>query len=565
MLLDNYKLEKVKSKDNNDILVINGIYIHSKYSPLKEASSIKYDGKNIVLIFGFGLGYHVENIISNNPDCLFIIYEPLKNIYDSIHQYLKISNSKILILNDFDFSRIMFFFQFNKVYSNYRIQIYSNTGYKTLFPDLEIKFLDLVKNTYRILIQNIFTESNFYPLWTKNFIYNTRNILNYPILKISKKNLDINLAVICSAGPSLIDDLFVIKNNREKITIFSVDTALKTLLKYGITPDFIVSLDGQLYSIDDFVKNIPQESTLLLDAVSYPKILNSINLKNVYFTIADSVYENTIIEYFFKQFDLNLTKLKTGGMISDYCLSIAVNLGFKNIYFAGMDLSYPGFCTHSIDTPFYYRTLYSASYFNPQQTLICRIISTRDLIPLRSRIDKEIYSDFVMQNYSVYLKEFANKYNDINIYYGPFNGINIEGFKINRLENLINETGKKRFTSKEFITKNDIVTLNNDDIKKLYVSLNEGLFFYAKKIKNFIEIVNFNKIDNDILSRCAALYDEILNAYPFIEKFMIMTNLILASKNILRDNLIWYKHSFHKMLQSLYYLIRVIQKNLAKM
>ncbi len=56
-----------KSKDNNDILKINGRYIHSRFSPQKEASDFILSGKNLILIFGVGLAYHLNNIVKNNP------------------------------------------------------------------------------------------------------------------------------------------------------------------------------------------------------------------------------------------------------------------------------------------------------------------------------------------------------------------------------------------------------------------------------------------------------------------------------------------------------------------
>ena len=71
-----------KTKNNLDTLVINGKYIHSRFNPLIEGGNFKSNPNNLVLIFGLGLAYHVNNIIKNNPGSAFIIYEPIKEIFD---------------------------------------------------------------------------------------------------------------------------------------------------------------------------------------------------------------------------------------------------------------------------------------------------------------------------------------------------------------------------------------------------------------------------------------------------------------------------------------------------
>ena len=163
-------------------------------------------------------------------------------------------------------------------------------------------------------------------------------IYNIPFLNPQKNVIDNNLAVIVCAGPSLLNDLDVIKKNRDKITVFTVDTALKILTEYDIDSDFIISLDGQYYSINDFIKNIPDKSTLILDSISYPNI--SRMHKNVYYTITDNIFDDNIMEYFFKYNNINKFGIITGGNVSDYTANLAISLGFKNIYFSGLDLSY---------------------------------------------------------------------------------------------------------------------------------------------------------------------------------------------------------------------------------
>ena len=50
-------------------------------------------------------------------------------------------------------------------------------------------------------------------------------------------------AVICGAGPSLVDSLDVIRAHRDRLFVISVGHAFKTLMEHGVTPDLVVEID----------------------------------------------------------------------------------------------------------------------------------------------------------------------------------------------------------------------------------------------------------------------------------------------------------------------------------
>ena len=72
--MDNLKeidsFEVKKSKTNLPIPVVRGVHIHSAYDPVKEAKKMirkdlsEFQNKKNILIFGYGFGYHVREIIS---------------------------------------------------------------------------------------------------------------------------------------------------------------------------------------------------------------------------------------------------------------------------------------------------------------------------------------------------------------------------------------------------------------------------------------------------------------------------------------------------------------------
>ena len=62
--------EVKKSKTNLPIPVVKGVHLHSAYDPIKEAKKMirkdlnEFQNKKNILIFGYGFGYHVREIIS---------------------------------------------------------------------------------------------------------------------------------------------------------------------------------------------------------------------------------------------------------------------------------------------------------------------------------------------------------------------------------------------------------------------------------------------------------------------------------------------------------------------
>ena len=552
-----------KSKDNNDILKINGLLIHSKFFPQKEASDFIFNDKNLILIFGIGLGYHINNIIKNNPHSIFIIFEPYHEILKLSRRYIEDvfeeNKDKICILDALD-SRVVYEFLDKKSFiTEHRLQIYSNLGYKKLLPEFEASFLKVVKTTIGIHTQNTFTESNFIPLWTKNFLYNMTNLDNLPLINPTRKKLKNNIAVIACAGPTLLYDLEIIKTYRDKITIFTVDTALKTLLRYGINPDFIVTLDAQYYTMYDYDKKISDETAVLMDAISTPEIVRI--HKNIFFTVTGNIFLNNIIEYFFNFFKINFFGISTGGNVSDYAASLAMNFGFDKLYFAGLDLSYPLMQSHCIETPYYSRLVRNNNYYETVETNLIKSLINRNAKKVPSRVKgNEIYTDFILKNYADYFSKLSQNFNNIDLFYSKFDGLNLEGFITVDLLSMISKNETKRFLWNELIEQKSVINIEKDKLIKFYNDLLNNIYKRALIFDELFKKTSFETDGAERLNEWKKVVYEIFADFPFLRKFVLMTEIILQKKQVSEDSIIWFKHIGHKILQSIYYIIRILQK-----
>ncbi len=77
-------------------------------------------------------------------------------------------------------------------------------------------------------------------------------------------------AIVCGAGPSLEAALPLIAELREKLGVLACDTALGTLLAYGIEPDLVVCLEGQAHNLADFTCLGSRSTNLAADLSSHP-------------------------------------------------------------------------------------------------------------------------------------------------------------------------------------------------------------------------------------------------------------------------------------------------------
>ena len=104
----NSQYELQRSRNGLTVPVMNGVYLHSIYNPVKEAEAfidghaetLKY--KNKVLVLGLGFGYHVEEIArhlnSHHGDYEIIILEPNQRLIDDFISTRKFEDTNIKII-----------------------------------------------------------------------------------------------------------------------------------------------------------------------------------------------------------------------------------------------------------------------------------------------------------------------------------------------------------------------------------------------------------------------------------------------------------------------------------
>ena len=544
------------AKNGKEILTINGKAVHSRFAPEREANGIKYPAKSVIAVFGLGAGYHIQNLLSVNPDCYCIILEPLLPIFNRRKDFLgDLLDSRAFVVNNIQDERIFKLLQ--KLMQNefLRLETYSNLCYKNLFPQTEIDFYKIIQQHLAIVMQNILTESNFLPLWNKNILRNIIKTSHIPFLQHSQQKISKeNIAVICAAGPTLDSQLSHIKNNREKLTIFAADTALIPLTKAEIIPDVIVSLDGQYFTMGDFICPLPKESLCVVDALGYYDVAN--RFLNAAFSLS-SFEDGTLVNYILKRLNIKPLVAETGGTVTDYTLDLARQFGFSTFFFAGYDLSYPQLVTHCKNAPSWQSRIANSDYFTGVEDSMLKAIFNRRFKEDVAANGKTVITDFVMDNYRNYLEYYLEAATNCDFFSDSTEAVKINGVKYQTLEKtIIDYPQTHRIAYKDFNI--EMVFADIDKIEALFSNMTDELYKYSQELKNYIDSVsewtekNTENIKN--------LIEKILISYPFLKRFLLMTQIILDRNRVIHNSPEYLRHVSFCLLQSIYFMIRELQK-----
>jgi hypothetical protein len=142
-------------------------------------------------------------------------------------------------------------------------------------------------------------------------------------------------AVVTGAGPSLEAQAPRLAGLRETVCLIATDASLPALLGFGLTPDLVVSIDCQLYSYHHFLQGLPARIPLALDLAS-PPVLGRLASRTLYFAGGHPLSRYIAARW------LPLPVLDTsGGNVAQAAVSLAIGLGAREVFLAGLDFAYP--------------------------------------------------------------------------------------------------------------------------------------------------------------------------------------------------------------------------------
>ena len=332
-LRDNKKIYKNPIKDLEDML--------KKYD-------VEYRYYKVLTFYGFGNGLLFKGLLQNPNLAHILVFEREIEILFLAFHFVDFSKelkeNKIII----SFSKEATYNSLLPLYNHKSLFYFYSRTY----------FMDITTVYYEKFEEEILYLNRLVSIAIKNSIlmngndpYDALQGISQYVLNLKDKLTNSNFkdflrlrkntsktAIIVSTGPSLIKQLPLLKQYRDKVVIFCADSAYPILYKYAIKPDYVSMLERTEITAEFFnhdFGNFDEDIVFLPYTVVHPnayKYLNKYNRK--YISI------DRLLSF---QLYMNLTKY---GYI-DYTISVAhlnfivaYMLGNENIIFIGQDLAY---------------------------------------------------------------------------------------------------------------------------------------------------------------------------------------------------------------------------------
>ncbi|MDC7228599.1 MAG: DUF115 domain-containing protein [Spirochaetales bacterium] len=422
---------------------IEGHWIHSSRYPRKEALKLVKSGikkrTGVCLVYGFGLGYHIEAILEVFPELQILIAEPEPELF---LRALQLRDFSTLI----ESSQTGFLLNtppdvLTSILSRYKTANYQSLKLRSLY-DRNSDYYQRLDNEFSTFIRkketNLNTLNRFGKTWTRNLFRNIEVFRNAGDSGIWYGNFTFSPALVVAAGPSLDDVLPVLPELGRRCIIICVDTALRAVLSAGVSPDFIVVVDPQYLNsrhIDNIFLSEKLKGTVLIsESSTHPAVFRNNRLPVFFFR---SVFPlGKLIE----RHAGIVSELGAGGSVSTTAWDFARRLGCPQIYTTGLDLGFPEKRTHCRTSLASFYTQLKSTRKNPADSINFAGLMNADPYFLDNNSGGKTLTDNRLIIYKWWFEGQIKPGSAVEMFNLSADGIKIEGMNYSSVENLLKKS-----------------------------------------------------------------------------------------------------------------------------
>ncbi|MGL1894168.1 MAG: DUF115 domain-containing protein [Spirochaetaceae bacterium] len=428
------ELKIVETRGGELTATLNGLFLHSKYDPIREAKKISSSqpDSDLYIFGGFGLGYQIVELCNLKKQSTIVIFEPSKELF---LKALEVRDYTELFLNPY----IHFIVgEYPESIKNFFIPRLIKTISYIPLPNrtkIDSEQFSKVEESIRIYLARLKINRNtllkFGKLWVKNQSKNLPKMgYKGDISRVFNKFNNIP-GIIISAGPSMELIIPHLKTLQNKFLILAVDTALKSLLEEGIEPDFVMSIDSQYWNARHLEGINTKKTILIADSSIQPSALREFK-DRVYF-----VKSTFPLGQYFESKREPFPKIASGGSVSTNIWDFSLKLGLSKIFFIGQDLGFPGGITHYKNSYFEKNMLTCSTKTKPLETLSLAYIYNGYPTTVTSNSGYQIVSDKRMGIYIDWFKEKIALNSITNCFNLSPNGCKIAGMNYVNISELL--------------------------------------------------------------------------------------------------------------------------------
>ena len=328
--------------------------VHSGREPQAEAAywvdNAVGDDWRVAIVFGFGLGYHVEEMLRRYPERAVIVIEPDKQIFETtlqsrdLSKLLRLPNLYLCVGGDAEsaaktaFDHLRENLQMGKPglfawpYHNRAHRAYWQAVQKLIAEHANQDIVNMV--TYRSLSYQ----------WVNNFYGNLRTSVEDPGVPILRSVFDGRPAILVAAGPSLDKNIEQLTRVQGRAVIVAVLQAARALQRNGIQPDLVVSFDPKVMNYERHFSDLDVSQF----ALAYAPIINTrivAEHPGPRFVMGTDIYPFS--HWMYEATGEPKGRILSGPSVANLSWDLLCQLGCDPIVFVGQDLAFTGNKSHA--------------------------------------------------------------------------------------------------------------------------------------------------------------------------------------------------------------------------
>lgn len=503
------------TKHNEPNLLYKDYPIHNMDGAINEAQkvidslNINENDINTFIIFGLGFGYLLDEIHTKYSSSTIIVYEPNIQILRTVLEIVDFQNT----LNAYNIrittnTNMLRNHMLNLCSSQSNLKVAYLESYKQLYTSEMLDFVNQAHTTYKILKFNLNFMANSSMRFFEQIIEHLDKKIHLPEFGKLENKLANKPAIIVSGGPSLNKSIDIIKKYREKVCLFAVGTAFKTLKRNGINPDFVNIIE--LNNCSEQIANEDIENINFISEVYTNKTFFEKKYKHHFITFSHENPSNIWFERLISDTS-SYKKYETKGTVAYNALFCAKMAGCNPIILIGQDLAYTNGKLYADNSPYSeFKCKYDENtkrysvVINDYDKLVQDVFGNKEekeevkhgylnnklkdlnrrIITVKGQDGKDLPSDFGFGIFVEYFQDFAYRFGKdktLKLYNASNGGAQINGFENVKLEDVLKDFNSS-FSVDEILDNVDLSTHINEE--KVY-----------EKIKNEINVLNQVKDD----------------------------------------------------------------------
>lgn len=275
------------------------------------------------------------------------------------------------------------------------------------------------------------TLRRFGKLWVRNLARNLGEAVDSPGIERLEGLFAGLPAVVLAAGPSLDLVLPRIHEIAQRALVVCVDTSLRSLLRAGLEPDFLVVVDPQYWNWRHLAGLSSPSSLLVSEMTTWPAVFRTARRGTF---LGGSLFPlGRRIELFTGQ----KGRLGAGGSVATSAWDLGRLMGCAPLWMAGLDLSYPGGQTHAKASLFEQRALAAGRRLAPASSAQAAALVGGQSFESASAEGGRVRSDQRMTLYAWWFESrFARPHSPPTYSLSP-GGLGIPGLGLRGLDELL--------------------------------------------------------------------------------------------------------------------------------